>query len=121
MRRELSNNFIGNVRHRPGRAQCSWGNTACIDDWGDIAAILVLVVSVALAGPPPPPPPPPLSVIKSAVEAMGDTAGCTQGEAEVAGHKRAKGVEDMNGADIAGKIIVTQRESNKQAKQAKSK
>ncbi len=52
---------------------------------------------------------------------QGNTAGGTQGEAEMEGHKHAEGVKDMARADIADKTIAPQRESNKQAKQAKSK
>ncbi len=51
---------------------------------------------------------------------QGNTAGGTQGEAETERHKHAEGVKDMSRADIADKIIVPQRESKKQAKQAKS-
>jgi hypothetical protein len=66
-------------------------------------------------------PPPHPSAFALVVAAMGDAAGGTQGEAEMAGCKRTEGVKDMARACIAGKIIAPQRESNKQAKQAKSK
>jgi hypothetical protein len=65
--------------------------------------------------------PPHLSAVALVVAATGNATGGNQGEADMAGREHAKGVEDMAGADNAGKITAPQRESNKQAKHAQSK
>jgi hypothetical protein len=62
-----------------------------------------------------------LPVQESVAAATGDAAGGIRGEAQRAGRECAEGVKDSAGAYIAGEIIAHQRETNKQAKQAKSK
>jgi hypothetical protein len=63
MHRELGN-LIRGTWHRPGGArrhpsgaQHCQGDTVRFNDCGDIAAVLVKVISVVLPSPPPPPPP----------------------------------------------------------------
>jgi hypothetical protein len=51
------------------------------------------------------------SAIASVAAVTGNAMGGTQGEVDMAGHEHAEGVEDMAGADNAGKIIAPQREN----------
>jgi hypothetical protein len=83
---------------------------------GNIAAVLIGVVLVTLAGPSHPPP------LRHCISG-GAASRCSRRNPRRGRNERecVEGVEDMAGADISGKIIAPHGESNKQAKQAKSK